>query len=84
MPIHQLLNRIRWDAEFGQADFGIGNYDQMEGGMVVVAIRQIRFSPDNYFSIEVIDDGGKPRLVPLHRIRQVSRNGDVIWGRHQD
>ncbi len=41
MPIHQLLNRIRWDAEFGRAGFKIGYYDRMEDRIVAVAIQQL-------------------------------------------
>lgn len=30
MPVHELLNRIRWDAGFAEADFKIGYYDRIE------------------------------------------------------
>jgi hypothetical protein len=30
-PIHELLNRILWDKEFGQGRFEIGFYDRREG-----------------------------------------------------
>ena len=30
-PIHELLNRIRWDPEFGRGRFEIGFFDRHEG-----------------------------------------------------
>jgi uncharacterized protein (UPF0248 family) len=84
MPIRDLLNRIRWDAEFGRADFGIGYRDRLEDKIVVVPIRQVHFSPGNHFSIEVIDADGGSRMVPLHRIREVYRNSVLVWARHPE
>jgi uncharacterized protein (UPF0248 family) len=84
IPIRELLNRIRWDAEFGRADFGIGYYDRIQDKIVVVTIRQVFFSPGNHFSIEVIDDAGESRAVPLHRIREVYRNSVLVWERHPE
>lgn len=84
MPIRQLLNRIRWDAEFGRSDFRIGYYDRMEDKIVVVPTRQVRFCPGDHFSIEVLDGDGEPRMVPLHRIREVYRNGVLVWARHRE
>lgn len=84
IPIHHLLNRIRWDPEFGNADIEIGYYDRMADRIVVVAIRQVDFSADNHFAIEVTDGHGESHMVPLHRIRQVFRNGLLIWARHRD
>jgi len=30
-PIHEILNRIRWDREYARADFKVGYYDRLEG-----------------------------------------------------
>ena len=29
-PIHELLNRIRWDPEFAKGNFELGYYDRAE------------------------------------------------------
>ena len=31
IPIHELLNRIRWDAEFAKGTFELGYYDRDHG-----------------------------------------------------
>lgn len=80
-PIHELLNRIRWDAEFARADFRIGYYDRVADTIVAVSMKRLVFTPDNRFSFGMYDDAGNLRMVPLHRIRQVFRNDDLIWER---
>lgn len=81
IPIHELLNRIRWDAEFGGADFKIGYYDRVENDTVIVPLSRIYLGPNNRSSFSLYDASAGLRTIPLHRIRQVYRNGELIWER---
>lgn len=81
IPIQQLLSRIRWDTEFAKAEFAIGYYDRLEDTIIVISIQQVHFEPENHFSIGVVDEFGTSHMVPLHRVRQVFRNGERIWER---
>jgi uncharacterized protein (UPF0248 family) len=81
-PIHQLLNRIRWDPEYAGAEFRIGYYDRVEDAVIVVPLQGLEFPPDNRFVFLLYDDAGELHTIPLHRIRQVYRNGELIWERH--
>ena len=36
IPIHELLNRIRWDPEFAKGDFELGYHDRTENGIIMV------------------------------------------------
>jgi uncharacterized protein (UPF0248 family) len=81
IPIHELLSRIRWNREYSKADFKIGYYDRLEDTVVTVSLKKISFQPDNHFSFELYDDSAKLHTVPLHRIRKVYRNGELIWER---
>jgi hypothetical protein len=45
IPIHKLLSRIRWDAEFGGADFKIGYYDRVEDDIVIVPMKRLSLDP---------------------------------------
>lgn len=83
MPIHELLNRIRWDRDYGQGDFVIGYYDRIEDRIVQVPMREIFFEPDDHFAFDLIDHEGELHSIPLHRIKQVFRNGELIWYREQ-
>ena len=81
-PIHELLNRIHWDSEYAKAEFRIGYYDRVEGAVIVVPLQSIEFPPENRFVFLLYDDSGELHTIPFHRIRQVYRNGELIWERH--
>jgi uncharacterized protein (UPF0248 family) len=81
IPIHELLSRIRWDRQFGEGDFVIGYYDRVEDAVIRVPMRELFFQPDNHFAFDLIDQEGALHSVPLHRIREVYKNGKLIWHR---
>ena len=81
IPIHELLSRIRWDRQFGEGDFVIGYYDRVEDAVIRVPMRELFFQPDNHFAFDLIDLDGALHSVPLHRIREVYKNGKLIWHR---
>ena len=80
-PIHELLSRIRWDAEFGQGRFELGFYDRRAGTIQRVAFQEIVFPADGRHAFELVDESGQPRRIPFHRVREVYRNGRIIWQR---
>jgi uncharacterized protein (UPF0248 family) len=81
IPIHSLLDRIRWDPDFGHADFIIGYYDRVKRSLVQVPFARIQFDPGNRFSFAAVEADGSVHEVPLHRVREVHRNGELIWRR---
>lgn len=81
IPIHQLLSRIRWDKEFGQGDFVIGYKDRLDDRIVRIPLREIFFEPDDHFSFDLVDHDDVLHSIPLHRIKEVYKNGKLIWHR---
>lgn len=81
MPIQDLLRRIQWDREFGCGEFEIGYFDRIAGGIVRVPFRQVRFPSGEHFAFEAIAADGSARSVPLHRVRELWRDGLLIWQR---
>ncbi len=81
-PIQDLLSRIRWDRAFGAGRFSIGYFDRVSHAVVVVPLTELHFSKDDDFAFEFLDDEGETHHVPLHRIRDVYRDGHVIWHRN--
>ena len=79
-PIHELLNRIRWDREFGRASFAIGYYDRVADKIIRVSFSEIVRVPGDTFSFQLIDREGQSHTIPLHRIREVYRDGVVYEG----
>lgn len=81
ISIRELLNRIRWDREFGQGKFAVDYYDRLEERIIVVAFGEVCFAPDDHFAIQVSDALGQTHTVPLHRVCEIYRNGERIWRR---
>lgn len=80
-PIAELLSRIRWDAEFGKGRFEIGYYDRITRRVEVVPLSAIHLSAEEPDSFVLIDAAGAAHHIPLHRVRSVYRNGELIWQR---
>lgn len=81
IPIHKLLSRIRWDAEFGQGTFEIGYYDRIVNAIIRVPLSEVVFKPVDKHTVQVMDEDGLVHTVPLHRIREVYRDNTLIWQR---
>ncbi|MFN4149149.1 MAG: DUF504 domain-containing protein [Rhodocyclaceae bacterium] len=81
-PIHELLSRIRWDANFGRGEFVLGYWDRVDRRLHRVRLSDTARDPDNPELLLLTDEDGTCHDVPLHRIRAVWRNGELIWQRH--
>lgn len=81
IPIHKLLNRIRWDADFGDAEFLIGYHDRVQNSVLHASLKEVRFPEEAPGAFELEDGEGLAIRIPLHRVREVCRNGERIWHR---
>jgi len=81
MPIQDLLHRIRWDPEFGRGEFVIGYYDRLEHEIIRVPFLQVAFPKDAPGVFELVDQEGQTHTIPLHRVKAVYKNGELIWHR---
>ena len=80
-PIQDLLHRIRWDPGFGRASFEIAYLDKVAGGLVRVPFAALRIEPGEPFGFELAGPDGRSRFIPYHRVREVYRDGVLIWQR---
>jgi uncharacterized protein (UPF0248 family) len=81
IPIHQLLARIRWDPAFGDARFVLAYLDHTCDELRRVALEETISDPDNPAFFDMVDEDGVTRSIPLHRVREVWRDGVLIWRR---
>lgn len=80
-PIHELLDRIRWDKEFGKGDFTIGYYDRVLDRIVSVPLRELHVDATDHFFFQIVDAEGEIHSVPYHRVKEVYKDGSLIWHR---
>lgn len=78
LHIKKLLGRIRWDFSFSQAYFEL-EYEDRVSGLVRIALDQIVSVDSQTFTLE--DQYFGKITIPLHRIKGVYRNGELIWRR---
>lgn len=81
-PIHELLARIRWDVEFAKSRFVIGYRDRMAGKVLHADLREITWGAENPSSFDLTDEDSIDHTIPFHRVREVWRDGALIWERH--
>lgn len=83
IPLHELLSRIYWDPEFGRGDFRVGYLDHQRDELVYVPLGGIRPESDSHFCFEVADEEGVVHSVPYHRVKEVWKDGALIWHRER-
>ena len=81
IPIHELLNRIRWDPEFAKGTFELGYYDRTENRIIVIPLKELTFPEESPSTFQLVDFEGKMHRVPLHRVREVYKDAQRIWHR---
>jgi uncharacterized protein (UPF0248 family) len=81
IPIHELFNRIRWDAEFAKGSFELGYYDRTEDRVITVPFRELTFPAQTPETFQITDDEGHVHHVPFHRVREVYKDSQRIWHR---
>lgn len=82
IPIHALLSRIRWDPGFVRSRFVIGYWDRVAGRVLHADLREIARDADNPAFFNLVDAAGAVHSIPFHRVREVWRDGELIWSRH--
>ena len=49
--------------------------------LVRVPLDQVNDAPHTGHAFEVVDEDGVAHTIPYHRVRQVWRDGDLVWSR---
>ena len=80
-PVQDILNRIRWDSEYAKSHFTIGYYDRIADTIIHVPFKELYFDDEDHFDFQIVDGEGVTHTIPLHRIREIYKNGDIIWNR---
>jgi uncharacterized protein (UPF0248 family) len=71
------MSYIRWDPEFGRGEFVLGYYDRIEDRILHVPLKEVGFEPEERLTCRILDKEGTAHMVPLHRIREVFKDGEL-------
>jgi uncharacterized protein (UPF0248 family) len=82
IAIHELLSRIRWDPAYAHSRFVIGYWDRVESKVLHADLREISWDRENPAFFDLVDEDGVSHSIPYHRVREVWRDGKLIWERH--
>lgn len=82
-PIHRLIQQLRWDPRFAEADLRLGYHDRVLDRTVVVGIDHVELERGNRFSFRLVSDSAESIGVPFHRVRAVWCDDRQIWARPQ-
>jgi uncharacterized protein (UPF0248 family) len=80
-PLQDLLHRITWDPEFGKGRFVLGYEDRLVAHETIVPFTTVRFDPQRPGTFSLDQEDGSVVHIPLHRVRTVYKDGNVIWQR---
>ena len=59
----------------------IGYYDRVADCIVRVPLREVFFKSGDHFSFDIYDHDGVLHNIPLHRIKEVYKDKELIWHR---
>jgi uncharacterized protein (UPF0248 family) len=80
-PLHELLDRIKWDPVFGAGAFAVGYDDRVAHREAIVPLASIATDPQHPDTFTLHDAEGGVARIPWHRVRAVYRDGAAIWRR---
>lgn len=78
IPIHELLNKIKWNPSLNPKNYKIYYYDR-----ILNSLKELNFTDIkefDSFSMKIEKDN-KQVDIPLHRIREVKEKGKIVWKR---
>lgn len=78
IPIIDLLNKINWDKKENPLDYKIIYFDRVEEKPKTINFTSIKRIEKPFI---IIDINNKETNIPLHRIREVKKEGKSIWKR---
>ena len=79
--IHELLDRIYRDPEFGRGHFEIGYSDRMQTKIIRLSFNEVTQMPGRKISFHVYDEDGVAHCIPMKRVQEVYKDGELIWKR---
>lgn len=77
-PIKDLLNKIKWDENLDEKDFVVYYLDNVTKKLEPIRFVDIKKIEGSFI---VIEKDNEETFIPMHRIHEVRKKGEVVWKR---
>lgn len=78
IPIHELLNDIKWNKNRDPDAYTLGYYDRVKDTLIEIPFTAIEEVDEGFM---IITKDAEKVHIPLHRIKQVKEHDTIIWQR---
>ena len=77
ITIQDLLNKIKWDKRESPEEYFIFYYDRVVDNLLKIPYTKIKRIEGSFMVLDNEDESN----IPLHRVRKVMKNNEIIWER---
>jgi uncharacterized protein (UPF0248 family) len=77
LPIHNLLNKIRWDKRENPEEYNIFYFDRILNKLISIPYKKIKKLEGSFMILNNEEESN----IPLHRVKKVTKNDIVVWER---
>ena len=77
IPIKDLLNKIKWDKRENPEEYFIFYYDRILKKLIKIPYTKIKKLEGSFMILGNEEESN----IPLHRVRKVMKNNEIIWER---
>jgi len=78
MEIKDLINKIKWDKREIPEQYSFFYVDRISGKMNEIGFNDIKRIEGTFI---IVEREGKEIEIPMHRIREVRKEGKLVWRR---
>lgn len=76
-PIHELLNKIKWDKRENPEQYSVFYFDRVLNKLIKIPYAKIKAVEGSFMVLDNKDESN----VPLHRVKKVAKGNLVVWER---
>jgi len=76
-PIHELINKIKWDKRENPDQYSIFYHDRILKRLIKIPYNEIKRIEGSFMVL----DNEEETSIPLHRIKKVVKDNIIVWQR---